>query len=144
VPVTRRSAVVAAPPADVWRTVADPYMLPRWWPRVERVEGVGRGAFTQVLRSDRGATVRADFRIALARRPTELRWTQDLAGTPFAKLLRRAETRIVLAPEGDGATRVEIALDQKLAGTARLGGPLVRRATRRRLDEALAALAAVF
>lgn len=144
-PVTRRSAVVAAPPAVVWQTVADPHRLPAWWPRVERVEGVGAGGFTQVLRSDRGALVRADFRVGRRNKPRVVEWAQDLDGTPFAKLLSRSETRVTLEPDGAGdaagATRVELRLEQRLQGVSRFGGFLVKRAARKQLDEALTALA---
>ncbi|HWH94698.1 MAG TPA: SRPBCC family protein [Baekduia sp.] len=140
-PVTRRSAVIAAAPPTVWQTVADPHRLPAWWPRVERVEGVGAGGFTQVLRSERGALVRADFRIGRRTKPRVVTWSQDLEGTPFAKLLARAQTTITLAPEGDGATRVELRLEQRLQGISRLGGFLVKRAARKQLDAALHALA---
>jgi uncharacterized protein YndB with AHSA1/START domain len=144
VPVTRRSAVVAAPPGVVWQTVADPHRLPAWWPRVERVEGVGAGAFTQVLRSDRGALVRADFRVGRRNRPRVITWAQELEGTPFARLLKRAETTIDLEPAQDGAaTRVELRLEQRLHGISRLGGFIVKRAARKQLDGALEALVAL-
>jgi carbon monoxide dehydrogenase subunit G len=141
VPVTRRSRTVPAPPAAVWQTVADPHQQPRWWPRVERVEGVDGRGFTQVLRSDRGAVVRADFRFGQRNKPRVVVWTQDLEGTPFAKLLAQSETRVTLEPSGDAATRVELRLAQKLQGVARFGGFMVRRAARRQLDTALDALA---
>jgi uncharacterized protein YndB with AHSA1/START domain len=143
VPVTRRRALVAAPPSIVWQTVSDPHRLPAWWPRVERVEAVGGGGFTQVLRSDRGALVRADFRVGRRNRPRVIAWSQDLEGTPFARLLSRAETTVTLEAAGqDGdATRVEVRLDQRLQGISRFGGFLVKRAARKQLDGALAALA---
>ena len=140
-PVTRRSRTVAAPPATVWQAVADPHQQPRWWPRVERVEGVDGQGFTQVLRSPKGAVVRADFRFGQKNKPRVVVWTQDLEGTPFAKLLSRSETTVTLTPEGDGATRVELRLDQRLQGISRFGGFLVKRAAHKQLDAALAALA---
>jgi uncharacterized protein YndB with AHSA1/START domain len=141
--VTRRNRVVAAAPATVWQTVADPHQMPRWWPRVERVEGVDGRGFTQVLRSEKGALVRADFRFGKKHKPRVVVWTQDLEGTPFARLLARSQTTVALEPDGDGATRVELALDQKLQGISRFGGFIVRRAGRRQLDAALDALAAL-
>jgi uncharacterized protein YndB with AHSA1/START domain len=142
-PVTRRSATVAAAPATVWQTVADPHQMPRWWPRVERVEGVSGSGFTQVLRSDRGALVRADFRLGQRNKPRVVAWEQDLEGTPFARLLRRSATTVTLEPDGasGAATRVEVRLEQRLQGISRFGGFLVKRAARKQLDEALGALA---
>jgi uncharacterized protein YndB with AHSA1/START domain len=140
VPVTRRSATVGAPPSIVWQTVADPHRLPAWWPRVERVEGVSGAGFTEVLRSDRGALVRADFRVGTRNRPRVIAWSQDLDGTPFAKLLSRAETTVTLEAAGEDATRVEVRLEQRLQGISRFGGFLVKRAARKQLDGALAAL----
>ncbi|HEY6762225.1 MAG TPA: SRPBCC family protein, partial [Baekduia sp.] len=140
VPVTRRGAEVAAAPSEVWQTVADPHRLPAWWPRVERVEGVSGSGFTEVLRSDRGALVRADFRIGRRNRPRTIDWTQELEGTPFAKLLTRSETTVTLEPADGGGTRVELRLEQRLQGMSRFGGFLVKRAARKQLDGALKAL----
>ena len=138
-PVTRRSRTVPAAPAVVWRTVGDPRHLPRWWPRVERVESADGRGFTEVLRSDKGALVRADFRLLERREPELVRWAQEVEGTPFERLLASSETRVVLAADG-GGTRVELRLAQKLRGVARLGGFLVGRAARRQLDDALEGL----
>ena len=142
-PVTRRSRTIAAPRAEVWETVSDPHHLPRWWPRVERVEAADSRGYTQVLRSDRsGAFVRADFRAGVRRKPELLTWTQDLAGTPFERLLRSSETRIALRDaEGGAGTEVELAISRDWKGISRFGVFLARRAARRELDGALAALA---
>ncbi len=137
----RRTRTLAAGPDEVWATVADPYHLPRWWPRVERVELVRGDGFTQVLQTDRGRSVRADFRIVQARSPVA-RWRQEVEGTPFAGILVSAETEVRLAPEGEG-TRVTITQESKLKGMARFGGFMVRRAARRALDGALDGLAAL-
>jgi uncharacterized protein YndB with AHSA1/START domain len=144
VPVTRRTATVAAAPAAVWQTVADPHQLPRWWPRVERVEGVSGSGFTQVLRSDRGALVRADFRVGQRNKPRVMTWEQDLEGTPFARLLRRAVTTVTLEPADGAATRVELRLEQRLQGISRFGGFMVKRAARKQLDGALEALVGLY
>jgi hypothetical protein len=66
-------------------------------------------------------------------------WEQEVAGTPFERVLSQALTEIVLEPV-DGGTRVTVALDQKLKGYSRTGGFLLRRAMRKRLDEALEGL----
>jgi carbon monoxide dehydrogenase subunit G len=141
-PTARRSRTVAAPPERVWGTVADPYHLPRWWPRVQRVEGVTDEHFTEVLGTDDGRSLRADFRVVVSREPERRAWEQELAGTPFERLFTAASTEISLTPDAAG-TRVTLVVRQQLRGTARLGGFMVRRATRRVLDEALQALEAL-
>jgi carbon monoxide dehydrogenase subunit G len=141
-PTARRSRTVAAPPERVWGTVGDPYHLPRWWPRVQRVEGVTDEHFTEVLGTDDGRSLRADFRVVVSRAPERRAWEQELAGTPFERLFSAASTEVSLTPEAAG-TRVTLVVRQQLRGTARLGGFMVRRATRRVLDEALQALEAL-
>jgi uncharacterized protein YndB with AHSA1/START domain len=140
VPTTRRSRVVAAPPGVVWGTVGTPAQLPRWWPKVVRIEGAGDGGFTEVLGTERGRSVRADFVLLERRQGETLRWAQELEGTPFERILRAAETTVRVEAAGEGATRVTLEQRQRLRGAAALGGVLVRRATRRILDEALDAL----
>jgi uncharacterized protein YndB with AHSA1/START domain len=132
----RRQRAVAAPVDAVWRVVGDPFSLPRWWPRVERVESVDADAWTSVLRSDRGKAVRADYVVEVHEPPRRRAWTQQLAGSPFERLLRSHRTEVVLAESG-GGTEVTLTVDQRARGTARLGGFLVRRATARALDQAL-------
>jgi carbon monoxide dehydrogenase subunit G len=138
VPTARRSRTIAAPAHQLWEVIADPHHLPRWWPRVMRVEDVEGSAFTEVMRTAKGKYVRADFELVEAdEHAGTLRFEQRVDGTPFARLLRSATTMIDLAPEG-AATRVTIELNQTLAGTlARLGSFLVRRAAVATVDEAL-------
>ena len=138
-PTVRRSRVIAAAPERVWATVADPHHLPRWWPRVARVEGVDGRHFTEVLRTERGKAVRADFRVLESRAPEVRRWAQEVERSPFERILQSAETEVRLHPEGDG-TRVTLTLRQRLRGVATFGAFMVRGATRRQLDEALTAL----
>ena len=81
--------------------------------------------------------MRADFRL-LAREPERLvAWEQELAGTPFERLLAAAQTTVTVAPADGGGTRVGLELRQQLAGWSRLVPFLFRRAARRQLAEAL-------
>ncbi len=134
-----RSRTLPAPVDDIWRVVGDPHYLPRWWPLTERVESVDEDAWTSVLRSARGKIVRAVYRVEAHEPPRRRAWAMELAGSPFERLLRSHRTEVSLEPTGDG-TAVRLTEEQRARGTARLGGFLVRRATARRLDEALAAL----
>src|SRR5688572_13358158 len=139
-PTTRRSRVVAASPDRVWRVVGDPHHLPRWWPKVRRVEAVRHGGFTQVMRTEKGKDVRADYRVVEEEPPRLLRFEQELEGTPFEGFLQESATSIEAAPAGEG-TKVTITTRHKLRGIARLGGgTMLKRATKKQLDEALAAL----
>ncbi|MGB2710245.1 MAG: SRPBCC family protein [Conexibacter sp.] len=136
-PKTRVERTLAADPQAVWAVLADPHHLPRWWPRVRRVEGVDADRFTQVLATERGRGVRADFRVLDAEPPRLLRWTQELEGTPFERLLVEARTTLALTPDGAGTTTVAIELQQRLRGWSRLVPFLFRRAARAQLAEAL-------
>lgn len=126
------------PAQELWELISDPHHLPRWWPRVARVEGVERDAFTEVLASPRGRLVRADFDIVSSdERGLVLRWSQRVQDTPFARLLAAAETELRLESTGR-ATTVTIELRQTLKGLfPHLGASRVRRAARATLEEAL-------
>ena len=139
-PRTRRNRTMDATPEQVWRTVCDPHHLPRWWPRVQRVEGVDREHLTEVLTTDKGRSIRADFRVVESRAPEVRRWVQEVEGSPFERLLRSAETEFRLERDG-GATRVTVTLSQRLKGLGAFGGFMVRRANGRLADEALERLA---
>lgn len=122
--------------------VCDPHHLPRWWPRVERVEGVHRDSWTTVLSTSKGRPVRADFRLLGSERGSRLAWAQELRDTPFAKLLEEAVTEVRLESQGE-RTQVVIEQRHRLRGLSRFGGFMMRRATSRLLDEALDGLRAV-
>jgi uncharacterized protein YndB with AHSA1/START domain len=141
VPTTRVTRTLAAPPDAVWELLANPWQQVRWWPRVVRIEDVADDRFTQVLGTARGKGIRADFRVRERAEPSLLRWEQELPGTPFERILAEAVTTVELAPAGDGAgTVVAIELRQRLQGWSRLVPFLFRRAARRQLRDALAAL----
>ena len=127
-PTARRSRTVPAPPERVWEIVGDPHHLPRWWPRVTRVEAVTDEHFTEVLATEDGRSLRADFRVVESRAPERRAWEQELEGTPFERVFAAASTEVKLLPEDDGATRVTLVVRQQLRGSARMGGFVVRRA----------------
>lgn len=156
--------MISAPAGQLWELVSDPHHLPRWWPRVERVEGVEDSSFTQVLRSDSGKVLRADFEVSERDdRQMRLVWSQQVAGTPFARVLASSEIEVQVTPRmgmsESAATDVTVKLVQTLPGWfagppttpgarihggsifsssfARLGSPLIRKAAARTVREAL-------
>jgi uncharacterized protein YndB with AHSA1/START domain len=142
----RRTRTVDAPAERVWEVIVDPHHMPRWWPGVKRMEDVGQDRWTQVFTTKKGRPVRVDFHLVQSDEPGPggdppgvLVWEQEIDGTPFERVLAESVTEIVLEPAGAG-TQVTIQLRQKLRGYSRTGGFLLRRATKSKLDEALAGL----
>jgi uncharacterized protein YndB with AHSA1/START domain len=137
-----RSRLLAAPLEEVWAVIEDPYQMPRWWPSVERMEGVEGDRFTQVFKTRRRRTVRADFRVLASEPPGgeytsgHRTWTQEVEGTPFEPVLHESITEIAVEPSGDG-TKVTIAQRQRLRGYSKTGALAMRSATAKRLDDAL-------
>ena len=134
--IVRRSRTLAAAPEAVWRVLADPRTLARWWPRVERVKAVTGEGWTTVLRSERGRALRADWRLEADDPPRRRAWAQELDGTPFAKVLAERRVEVRVEPTGEG-TRVTLELRQRGRGMARFGRFMLRRAARKELDGAL-------
>ena len=94
-PTARRSRTIAAPAEELWELIGDPHHLPRWWPRVTRVEDVER---RRVHRGDEdraranscaptSTSSHCDEQSAL------LRWAQQVEGTPFARVLQLGRDR---------------------------------------------------
>jgi uncharacterized protein YndB with AHSA1/START domain len=136
-PSIARSRTLPARQDVLWELVSDPYHLPRWWPQLERVEDATDDAWTKVLRSGRGKVVRADYSRVEADPPQRIVWRHEVDESPFEAILSDSLVEIVLEPEGERRTRVRLRTEQKLRGSYRLGGWMMRRATRRQLDEAL-------
>ncbi len=136
---TRRTRTIAAAPQPIWELIADAHHQPRWWPGVRRVEGVTDDTFTQVHLTKKGRSVRIDFTVLESEPPWRRVWQQEVAGTPFERVLGESVTEITLEPV-DAGTEVTIELRQQLRGYSRTGGFLLRRATGTRLDEALEGL----
>jgi uncharacterized protein YndB with AHSA1/START domain len=143
--VTRRRTLRATP-AEVWAVVADPYSLPRWWPRTVRVENVERtkagrrSQWTKVLEGRDGRGIRADFRCISSAEGERFVWAQEIEGSPFERVLRSSVLEIGLERAEGGATEVTVTSRQGLRGLSRLGSPMMRRGTARILDEALEGL----
>ncbi len=144
-PKVSRSRTIGASVERVWDLVSDPHSLPRWWPRIMRVEDVqGKGErsrWTAVLETERGAGVRADYRCFGSTNEARFAWKQDLDGTPFERILRESRVEIQLEADGSDATQVRLSSEERLRGLSRLGSALMRGAIRRRLDEALDGIA---
>ena len=139
--VSRRRRVGASV-GVVWDLIADPYNLPRWWPRTSRVENVDqrgsgrRSQWTKVLSTAEGRGVRADYRCVSAAEGERYVWEQQLEGTPFAKHLKSSGVAIGLRADG-GGTEVELTSEQTLKGMSRFGGPMMRSGQAKTLEEAL-------
>jgi hypothetical protein len=109
---------------------------------VERMEGVEDDRFTQVFKTRRRRTVRADFRVLASEPPGgeytsgHRTWSQEVEGTPFEPVLHESITEIAVEP-ADGGTKVTIAQRQRLRGYSKTGALAMRSATGKRLDEAL-------
>jgi uncharacterized protein YndB with AHSA1/START domain len=139
--VVRRERVVSAPPSEIWRIVSDPARLPAWWPGVSRVEDASREAWTTVLVSPKGKSVRADYSLVEAREPERLRWRQEVEESPFERLLAEASTELELEPDAGGGTRVRLTLNQRPRGWARFSPFQLRAAAARQAESALEGLA---
>jgi uncharacterized protein YndB with AHSA1/START domain len=144
-PKITRKRVISAPPNEVWDLISDPCSLPRWWPKVARVESVDlkpggkRSQWTKVLETAEGRGVRADYRCLSSAEGERYLWEQQLAGSPFERHLRRSTVEIRLRADGAG-TEVSLTSEQKLRGMSRLGAPLMRGGQGKILDEALGGL----
>jgi uncharacterized protein YndB with AHSA1/START domain len=127
---------------EVWKLVSDPYNLPRWWPGVSRVENVDakpggkRTQWTQVLGTSEGRSVRADFRCVSSAEGERYVWEQELEGTPFERHLNGLRVEVGMR-EREGGTEVSLTEEQSLKGMSKLGSPLMKRARKDVLDEAL-------
>jgi hypothetical protein len=121
--------------------------MPRWWPNVARVEGVEEDRFTLVFQTRRKRPVRMDFHVLASDAPDtggersgHRAWEQEVRGTPFERVLESSVTEVLVDRAHGGTTQVTLAQAQRLRGYSRGGALLLRRATDKRLDDALDAL----
>ena len=113
----RRSRTIAAPAQELWELVRDPHHLPRWWPRVMRVEDVEEDAFTEVMKTRKGKLVRADFNVIVGTEDERtLTWVQRVQGTPFATVLKSAETELRFTPVPAEAAQAFAAGEEQASG----------------------------
>lgn len=137
-PTAKLSRTLAVAQKELWEVISDPHHIPRWWPGVERVEGVEGDHFTKVFKTKAGRAIRADFTVIDSRPPWLLAWEQQIPGTPFERVLNALVIELRLEPaDGGAATQVTIAEMQKLRGYSRTGGFMMSRSTRARLKRAL-------
>jgi uncharacterized protein YndB with AHSA1/START domain len=141
--IVRRETVVPQAPEEVWRLVSDPAQLPRWWPGVTRVEDATAQAWTTVLSSPKGKSVRMDYSRVEVTEPTRLVWRQEVDESPFERILAEATTSVELS-EAEEGTRVAIELDQKPRGWARLAPLQFRAAGKRQVEGAVEGLERLF
>src|SRR5918911_224583 len=135
-PRVTRERTVGAPLEAVLPPVPHPLPLPRWWPQVVRVEDASPEAWTKVFQTPRGRTVRADFTRTEIDAPHRLAWRQELDESPFERIFSASLTEIELGAAEGGGTHVALTSQERLRGRFKLGGFMVRRAARRRLDDA--------
>jgi uncharacterized protein YndB with AHSA1/START domain len=141
--IVRRETVVPREVDEVWRLVSDPAQLPRWWPGVTRVEEATPEAWTTVLTSAAGKSVRMDYTRVEAAAPSRLSWRQEVEASPFERILAEATTSLELSQEESG-TRVAIELDQKPRGWARFAPLQFRAAGTRQVQGAVEGLEKLF
>ena len=139
--VVRRERLVPAAPVEVWRIVSDPTRLAAWWPGVSRVEEASRDAWTTVLVSKTGKSVRADYSLVEADEHERVVWRHEVEESPFERLLTESTTEIALAPDAGGGTVVSLTLDQRPRGWARFSPFQLRAAATRQAEGALEGLA---
>ena len=97
--------------------------------------------FTEVLSTEGGRLLRADFRVVESRAPSGGSGSRRSREHRSSGCSRPRARRSSWSPRG--GTRVTVVVHQRVRGSARLGGFMVRRATGRVLDEALDALEAL-
>ena len=137
--VSRRQRLEASP-GDIWRVVSDPYHLPRWWPRTQRVENVTSGprraaSGPRCWRRETGGACAPTIAASAPQRASATCSSSSWRGHPSTGSCARP------APRSDAARagrhRVTMTAEQRLRGLSRLGGLMMRRAMGRTLSEAL-------
>jgi uncharacterized protein YndB with AHSA1/START domain len=110
-PRVSASRELLAPVDDVWEFVADPYNLPRWWPRMGGVQPDRRG-----LAPGARWLVTGENRPSLFRRPEAVGHVLVLEVEPKRRALfqltgDRLEVELLLEPVSDSRTRATLAIE---------------------------------
>jgi uncharacterized protein YndB with AHSA1/START domain len=142
-PTASRTRSLRAAPEEIWTVVSDPQRLPDWCPGVRRVEDASREAWTMVLSSPRGKSVRADYSLEEVEPTTRLVWRHEVEESPFERILREATTEFELEPGEEGHTTLRLTMRQRPRGFARFGFVQLRRAAVRQVEGALDGLEAL-
>jgi hypothetical protein len=87
--------------------------------------------------------VRADYTLVESQPLRRRVWRQEVAESPFERLLAESLRAVELEPEDDRSTSVDIAVRHRPRGWARLGFIQLRRAAVRQVEEALDGLEAL-
>jgi uncharacterized protein YndB with AHSA1/START domain len=141
--IVRRETVVPEALDEVWRLVSDPARLAQWWPGVARVEEATPEAWTTVMTSPKGKSVRMDYTRVAADAPSRLVWRQEVEASPFERILAEATTTLELSA-AEAGTQVTIALEQKPRGWARFAPLQFRAAGTRQVQGAVEGLERLF
>jgi ribosome-associated toxin RatA of RatAB toxin-antitoxin module len=132
--VSRRQALIDAPPSRIWELVGDPRRHPEWWPRVIEVRGqtFDEGSnYAQVTRDPTG-TVESTMRVEKLEEVNEIRMRCLQTGTYSRWLLTEAQ--------GNTFVDVEFGMDPIGFGNRIFDAALGRLYFRRWLDQSIAAL----
>ncbi len=136
VATAQKSRTLAVSQQRVWEVIEDPAQLVRWWPGVTRTEEVRSNRWTEVHAGKRGRAVRLDFHLLQSSPPSYRLWEQQLAGSPFERVLEESVTEVALERVTEG-TLVTIAVRQKLRGYSRTGALVLRQTAGKQLSQAL-------
>jgi len=104
------------------------------------VEEAAPDAWTAVLTSANGRTMRADYSLEESEQPMLLRWRHEVEESPFERIMASSVTALEMEPAGEDSALVRLTARIQLRGFSRLGGVQVSRATKKQFDGALGRL----
>ncbi len=137
-----RTAIVNAPPEEVFAYVSDLANLPEWMSGVvvaERTSGdaMGVGASVRVVRELMGQRVEAPLTVTVFEPPSRMAIGGNVSGVS-------ATADLELAPSGEGATDLRFAMEIRGSGLTSFMEPMIAGAARGDVDASLARIQARF